>query len=55
MPREAEPSANEKAFVNQALQENLRLDGRDFLSYRELLLYFGAEYGLATVELGKTK
>ncbi|KAJ9151727.1 Exosome complex component rrp45 [Pleurostoma richardsiae] len=55
MPREAEPSLNEKTFVSQALQENLRLDGRDFDQYRPLELTFGEEYGVVDVKLGKTR
>ncbi|TPX10854.1 uncharacterized protein E0L32_008243 [Thyridium curvatum] len=54
MPREAEPSLNEKVFVTQALQENLRLDGRAFDSYRPIELSFGQEYGIADVKCGKT-
>ncbi|KAL1870531.1 hypothetical protein VTK73DRAFT_2605 [Phialemonium thermophilum] len=55
MPREAEPSLNEKQFVLQALKENLRLDGREFDQYRPLDLRFGDEYGVADVRLGKTR
>jgi len=55
MPREAEPSLNEKNFIIEALQENLRLDGRDFDQYRSLELTFGDEYGVAEVRLGKTR
>lgn len=55
MPREAEPSLNEKAFVAQALQENLRLDNRAFDDYRPIELSFGDEYGAAEVKLGKTR
>lgn len=55
MPREAEPSLNEKTFVLQALQENLRLDGRELDQYRPLELTLGDEYGVAEVSLGKTK
>ncbi|EAA28569.1 ribosomal protein S5 domain 2-like protein [Neurospora crassa] len=56
MPREAEPSANEKAFLLKALQdEQIRLDGREFDQYRPLELTFGDEYGVANVSLGKTK
>ncbi|KAL0473226.1 exoribonuclease [Neurospora intermedia] len=56
MPREAEPSANEKAFLLKALQdEQIRLDGREFDQYRPLELTFGEEYGVANVSLGKTK
>lgn len=55
MPREHEPSLNEKQFVTQALQENLRLDGRDLDQYRPLELTFGDQHGVAEVTLGKTK
>lgn len=55
MPREAEPSLNEKAFVAQALQENLRLDNRAFDEYRPIELSFGDEYGAAEVKFGKTR
>ncbi|ELQ42126.1 exosome complex exonuclease RRP45 [Pyricularia oryzae Y34] len=55
MPREAEPSLNEKAFLLQALQQNLRLDGRDIDEYRPIKLSFGDEYGLVEVEFGKTR
>ncbi|KAH6849790.1 ribosomal protein S5 domain 2-type protein [Chaetomium sp. MPI-CAGE-AT-0009] len=55
MPREAEPSLNEKQFVTQALQENLRLDGRQLDQYRPLEISFGDQYGVADVTLGKTR
>lgn len=55
MPREAEPSINERTFILQALEENTRLDGRAFDEYRELDVSFGEEYGLADVRLGKTR
>jgi len=55
MPREAEPSQNEKQFLLQALKENLRLDGRAFDSYRSLDLQFGDEHGVADLKLGKTR
>ncbi|KAH9884617.1 ribosomal protein S5 domain 2-type protein [Xylariomycetidae sp. FL2044] len=55
MPREAEPSLNERTFVAQALQEGLRLDGRAFDQFRKLDLKFGEQYGVADVSLGKTK
>ncbi|QIW99975.1 hypothetical protein AMS68_005493 [Peltaster fructicola] len=54
MPREAEPSNNAKAFVLQALHENLRVDGRALDAFRSIDLAFGEDYGLATVRLGKT-
>ncbi|KAH6654179.1 ribosomal protein S5 domain 2-type protein [Truncatella angustata] len=55
MPREAEPSLNEKAFLVQALQEGHRLDGREFEQFRKLELTFGDQYGVADVTLGKTR
>ncbi|KAK4190092.1 ribosomal protein S5 domain 2-type protein [Podospora australis] len=55
MPREAEPSLNEREFVLKALQENTRLDGRELDQYRPLELTFGDQYGVADVTLGKTR
>lgn len=55
MPRESEPSLNEKTFVTQALAEGLRLDNRKFDQYRSLQLTFGDEYGVAEVQFGKTR
>lgn len=55
MPREAEPSINERTFLLQALQENLRLDGRPLDVYRNIDISFGDDYGVADVRLGKTR
>lgn len=55
MPKELEPSTSEKTFVLDALKQKLRIDGRDFESFRELGLSFGEDYGLADVQLGKTR
>ncbi|KAH7125513.1 ribosomal protein S5 domain 2-type protein [Dendryphion nanum] len=55
MPREAEISVNEREFIQQALQENIRLDGRAFDAFRPIELNFGDEYGVADVQLGKTR
>jgi exosome complex component RRP45 len=55
MPREAEPSLNEKQFVLKALEENLRLDGRESDQYRPLDATFGDQYGVVDVKLGKTR
>ncbi|KAH6668867.1 exosome complex endonuclease 2/ribosomal RNA processing protein-like protein [Halenospora varia] len=55
MPREVEPSQNEKQFFARALQENIRLDGRAFDQFRSLEVEFGEEYGVADVRLGKTR
>ena len=53
MPREAEPSINERAFILEALQENIRLDGRPLDAFRELHIAFGEEYGVADVQLAR--
>ena len=55
MPREAEPSLSGKAFLVQALEEGLRLDGRKFEQFRSFGLSFGDEYGVADVKFGKTR
>ena len=55
MPREAEPSLNERTFVTQALHEGHRLDGRALDEFRKLELSFGEQYGVADVTLGKTR
>ncbi|KAI4230432.1 MAG: hypothetical protein L6R36_000061 [Xanthoria steineri] len=55
MPREAEPSNNERAFILEALQQDIRLDGRALESFRDIQLSFGDEYGVADVQLGKTR
>ncbi|KAF2715521.1 exoribonuclease [Pleomassaria siparia CBS 279.74] len=55
MPREADISVNERAFILQALQERIRLDGRAFDAFRPLELSFGDEYGVVDVQLGKTR
>ena len=55
MPREAEPSINERVFILQALQENIRLDGRSFEAYRTLEISFGDDFGAVDVQLGKTR
>lgn len=55
MPREAEPSLSERTFVLQALEKELRLDGRKFEQFRSFGLTFGDEYGVADVKFGKTR
>lgn len=55
MPREAEPSNNERAFILEALRENIRLDGRALDAFRDIKLAFGDEDGVADVQLGKTR
>ena len=55
MPKELEPSNNEKSFILEALSEGIRLDEREFDAFRDLELEFGKDYGLADVRLGKTR
>ena len=55
MPREAEPSSNERAFVLQALKENIRVDGRAFDAFRDMTLTFGDEPGVVDLKLGNTR
>ena len=55
MPREAEPSNNEREFIVAGLQQNLRLDSRSFDQFRPISLTFGDEYGHAEVRIGKTR
>jgi exosome complex component RRP45 len=55
MPREVEPSLNERQFIRDALFESIRLDGRQLDQYRNLDLQFGDDYGVADVRLGKTR
>ncbi|EKD21239.1 uncharacterized protein L3040_000719 [Drepanopeziza brunnea f. sp. 'multigermtubi'] len=55
MPREVEPSLNERQFFAKALHENIRLDGRAFDQYRAVELEFGEELGVVDLSLGKTR
>ena len=55
MPREVEPSLNERQFIRDALFESIRLDGRQLDQFRNLDLTFGDDYGVADVRLGKTR
>ena len=55
MPRELDPSTNERTFLLSALRENLRLDSRAFDQSRPITLTFGDEYGVADARMGKTR
>jgi exosome complex RNA-binding protein Rrp42 (RNase PH superfamily) len=55
MPREADLSNVERAFILDALSQNVRLDGRALDHVRKLELTLNDDYGNCTVQLGKTK
>lgn len=55
MPRESEPSTNEREFLLTALRQNLRLDSRPLDQFRPISLAFGDEYGVSDVRIGKTR
>jgi exosome complex component RRP45 len=55
MPREAQLSNNEREFIQKAIRENVRMDGRPLDEYRPLEITFGDEYGVVDVRLGKTR
>ncbi|EWC44484.1 exosome complex component rrp45 [Drechslerella stenobrocha 248] len=55
MPKDPEISLTEKTFVLEALKQNLRIDGRDLHSSRDVQLTFGDDYGFVDVRLGKTR
>ena len=55
MPREPEPSLNERQFILAALGDNLRLDGRGFDDAREVEIEFGDAFGSVDVRMGKTR
>ena len=55
MPREVEPSNNEREFVLQTLQQGTRLDGRPLDTTRKINISFGEEPGVADVQLGQTR
>ncbi|CEJ61096.1 Putative Exosome complex endonuclease 2/ribosomal RNA processing protein [Penicillium brasilianum] len=54
MSKEASLSVAEREFILEALQQDVRLDGRGFDQYRPLKISFGDEYGHVKLELGKT-
>ena len=55
MPRESEISNIQRSFIQNALREKIRVDGRRFDQFRNLELEFGDEYGTVTLLLGKTR
>jgi exosome complex component RRP45 len=55
MPREADPSNVERAFILEALSQNVRVDGRALDQFRNIELEFGDEYGSVSLRMGKTR
>ena len=55
MPREADPSNVERAFILEALSQNIRVDGRALDQFRNIELEFGDEYGSVSLRIGKTR
>ncbi|KAH0555462.1 exosome complex component rrp45 [Cotesia glomerata] len=45
----------EKKFINTALDENIRLDGRKLNEARKLKLHFGSSWGSCLASLGQTR
>ncbi|XP_058130146.1 exosome complex component RRP45 [Anopheles ziemanni] len=48
-------SNNEKSFVQKAILESIRVDGRKMDEFRKLRINFGSEWGLVHVTLGQTR
>uniref|UniRef100_A0A182MF13 Exosome complex component RRP45 n=1 Tax=Anopheles culicifacies TaxID=139723 RepID=A0A182MF13_9DIPT len=46
---------NEKTFVQKAILESIRIDGRTLDEFRKLRIGFGSEWGLVHVILGETR
>ncbi|KAF8335980.1 ribosomal protein S5 domain 2-type protein [Cantharellus anzutake] len=55
MPREFDQPTSNRTFVLSALQNRIRLDGRDFLQGRDHELIFGEDLGVVECRLGKTR
>ncbi len=55
MPRGLDVSNVERNFILEAISQGVRVDGRSFDQFRKIDLEFAAEYGTATLRLGKTR
>lgn len=55
MLKHTDLSANERAFISEAIGQGVRLDGRSSDQLRPLDLTFGEEFGHVKVQLGKTR
>lgn len=48
-------SINEREFIQTALYEDLRIDGRGMYDFREVKISFGEDYGRVELSIGQTK
>lgn len=55
MSKENPLAVPEREFILEALEQNVRLDGRRADDIRPLDISFGEEYGHVKVQLGKTR
>jgi exosome complex RNA-binding protein Rrp42 (RNase PH superfamily) len=55
MSKENPLTIAERDFILEALQQNIRLDGRGVDDLRPLAISFGEEYGHVKVQLGDTR
>lgn len=53
--RPSSPSITEREFLLEAINQSLRLDGRDLLQARAPTLTFGPELGWVECAMGKTR
>lgn len=53
--RETVLSNCEKAFVEKAVLENIRIDKRELNEFRNVCLFFGRDYGSVICSLGETR
>ncbi|CEP21938.1 unnamed protein product [Cyberlindnera jadinii] len=55
MAKGIETSANEKAFIIDALTQGVRTDGRKLDEYRDVKISLGSQYGSVDVTMGETR
>jgi len=48
-------SKNEKAFIKNALKQQIRIDGRGLYDFRGLRINFGKNFGEVQIQLGRTR
>ncbi|EJT98069.1 ribosomal protein S5 domain 2-like protein [Dacryopinax primogenitus] len=55
MPRDVEPSINQRDFIFSAIQQGLRVDGRSPLQARKTTIRFGNSLGWVECSIGETR